>query len=225
MKNIIQIPLLLLLTSSFAFAQFGKLGGLLGGGKNESSGMDKGAYLEQGKQLVQGYAKLQAAILEVGAAQAEAEGDMAAAESYRVTASLLTKNPTSENFEAAHQKSKEITEKQKDTEKRSVEYSEKGKKALQATLPGSFVTVAGAVALGVQSVDWLKEYPNQLKAAGTFGKLKLVKELKVPLMVAKSLPNSLVTIPRTLKAITGTAKKQGVNVKDAEKKAQAIKLN
>ena len=129
MKKIIQIPLFLLLTASFAFAQFGKLGGLLGGGKNESSGMDKGAYLEQGKQLVQGYAKLQAAILEVGAAQAEAEGDMAAAESYRVTASLLTKNPTSENFEAAQQKSKEITEKQKDTEKRSVEYSEKGKKS------------------------------------------------------------------------------------------------
>ena len=78
--------------------------------------------------------------------------------------------------------------------------------------------------MGVQSVDWLKEYPKQLKAAGTFGKLKLVKELKVPLMVAKSLPNSLVTIPKTLKAITGTAKKQGVDVKDAEKKAQAIKL-
>ena len=224
MKKIIQIPLFLLLTASFAFAQFGKLGGLLGGGKNESSGMDKGAYIEQGKQLVQGYANLQAAILEVGAAQAEAEGDMAAAESYRTTASLLVKSPISENFEAAEQKSKEISEKQKDTEKRAVAYSEKGKKALQATLPDSFVTVAGAVALGVQSVDWLKEYPKQLKAAGTFGKLKLVKELKVPLMVAKSLPNSLVTIPKTLKAITGTAKKQGVDVKDAEKKAQAIKL-
>ena len=52
--------------------------------------------------------------------------------------------------------------------KRSVEYSEKGKEALKATLPKSFGTVAGATALGILSVDWLKEYPKQLKAAGDF---------------------------------------------------------
>jgi hypothetical protein len=42
------------------------------------------------------------------------------------------------------------------------------------------------------------------------------------MMIAKELPSSLVTIPKTLKAITGTAKKQGVDVKAAEKKAAEI---
>jgi hypothetical protein len=176
----------------------------------------------KGKQLIQGYALLQAAVLEVGAAQALAENDSAAAELYTARANALKKDPSSKNFEQAKQSTKEIVEKQKDEEKRSVEYSEKGKEALNATLPKSFATVAGATALGIMSVDWLKEYPNQLKAAGTFGKLKLVKELKVPMMIAKELPSSLVTIPKTLKAITGNAKKQGVDVKAAEKKAAEI---
>ena len=96
------------------------------------------------------------------------------------------------------------------------------KKHSRQLFPKSFGTVAGATALGILSVDWLKEYPKQLKAAGTFGKLKLVKELKVPMMIAKELPSSLVTIPKTLKAITGSAKKQGVDVKAAEKKALEI---
>ena len=218
MKKIISFSTLLLMSSSIGFCQFG---GLLGGGK-KSSAMDKDAYMEQGKQLIQGYALLQAAVLEVGAAQALAENDSAAAELYTARANALKKDPSSKNFEQAKQSTKEIVEKQKDEEKRSVEYSEKGKEALNATLPKSFATVAGATALGIMSVDWLKEYPNQLKAAGTFGKLKLVKELKVPMMIAKELPSSLVTIPKTLKAITGNAKKQGVDVKAAEKKAAEI---
>jgi hypothetical protein len=218
MNKTIPTCLLFLMSASVGFCQFG---GLLGGGK-KSSAMDKDAYMEQGKQLIQGYALLQAAVLEVGAAQALAENDSAAAELYTARANALKKDPSSKNFEQAKQSTKEIVEKQKDEEKRSVEYSEKGKEALKATLPKSFATVAGATALGIMSVDWLKEYPNQLKAAGTFGKLKLVKELKVPMMIAKELPSSLVTIPKTLKAITGNAKKQGVDVKAAEKKAAEI---
>jgi hypothetical protein len=218
MNKTIPTCLLFLMSASVGFCQFG---GLLGGGK-KSSAMDKDAYMEQGKQLIQGYALLQAAVLEVGAAQALAENDSAAAELYTARANALKKDPSSKNFEQAKQSTKEIVEKQKDEEKRSVEYSEKGKEALNATLPKSFATVAGATALGIMSVDWLKEYPNQLKAAGTFGKLKLVKELKVPMMIAKELPSSLVTIPKTLKAITGNAKKQGVDVKAAEKKAAEI---
>ena len=218
MKKIISFSVVLLMSSSIGFCQFG---GLLGGGKKSSS-MDKDAYMAQGKELIQGYALLQAAVLEVGAAQALAENDSASAELYTARANALKSDPSSKNFENAKQSSKEIVEKQKDEEKRSVEYSEKGKEALKATLPKSFGTVAGATALGILSVDWLKEYPKQLKAAGTFGKLKLVKELKVPMMIAKELPSSLVTIPKTLKAITGSAKKQGVDVKAAEKKALEI---
>jgi hypothetical protein len=218
MNKTIPTCLLFLMSASVGLCQFG---GLLGGGKKSSS-MDKDAYMEQGKQLIQGYALLQAAVLEVGAAQALAENNSAAAELYTARANALKKDPSSKNFEQAKQSTKEIVEKQKDEEKRSVEYSEKGKEALKATLPKSFATVAGATALGIMSVDWLKEYPNQLKAAGTFGKLKLVKELKVPMMIAKELPSSLVTIPKTLKAITGNAKKQGVDVKAAEKKAAEI---
>jgi hypothetical protein len=218
MNKIISFSVVLLMSSSIGFCQFG---GFLGGGKKSSS-MDKDAYMEQGKELIQGYALLQAAVLEVGAAQALAENDSAAAELYTARANALKSDPSAKNFENAKQSSKEIVEKQKDEEKRSVQYSEKGKEALQATLPKSFATVAGATVLGILSVDWLKEYPNQLKAAGTFGKLKLVKGLKVPMMIAKELPSSLVTIPKTLKAITGTAKKQGVDAKAAEKKAAGI---
>lgn len=205
--------------ASTGYAQFG---GLLGG-KKKSAGTDKDAYLAQGKQLVQGYALLQAAVLEVGAAQALAENDSAQAEIYTARANALKQDPSSENFEKAMQSTKEIAEKQKDTNKRSVEYSEKGKEALRATSPKSVATVAGATALGILAVKWLKEYPDQLKAAGFLGKAKLIKSVKLPVMVAKQLPDSLVTIPKTLKAIFAYSKKQGVDQADAQKKLDAIK--
>jgi hypothetical protein len=213
MKKIISFSTLLLMSSSIGFCQFG---GLLGGGKKSSS-MDKDAYMAQGKELIQGYALLQAAVLEVGAAQALAEGKLELAEELKVASSTIKKAPTGENFEMVKQYSPKIEEMASADESESAAYTEKGKAALKATLPKSLATVAGAVALGVLSVDWLKEYPNQLKAAGTFGKLKLVKELKVPIMIAKELPSSLVTIPKTLKAITAKAKKQGVDTEAAEK--------
>lgn len=205
--------------ASTGHAQFG---GLLGG-KKKSAGTDKDAYIAQGKQLIQGYALMQSTLLEVGAAQAEAEGDNAKAEEYRVLAKTLADDPSTKDFDKVKQASEEIREKQSDTAKRSVEYTAKGKAALQKTLPKATASFAGGVALSVLSVKWLAEYPDQLKAAGTFGKLKLLKELKVPLYVAKEIPSALKTLPTLTKAM-GHAKKQGVDVKDAEKQAAGIKL-
>ena len=197
-------------------------GGLLGG-KKKSSGTDKDAYIAQGKQLIQGFVLIQSTLLEVGAAQAEAEGDIATAEKYRVLAKTLADDPSTKDFDKVKQATGEITKKQEDTAKRSVEYTAKGKAALQKTLPQATAAFAGGVALSVFGVKWLKEYPDQLKAAGTFGKFKLLKELKVPLYVAKGIPDTLKGFPALKKAM-GYAKKQGVDVKDAEKQANGIEL-
>lgn len=214
MKKILAILTITLTSTSIGFCQFG---GLLGGGK-KSSGTDKDAFIQQGKELIEGYALLQAAVLEVAAAQALAENNLAEAERLKTVASAIKDDPhNKDNQEKAKQETDAVFKKQAEKQNESVQYTDKGKQALRDTLPTSFATVAGAVALGIRSVDWLKEYPNQLKAAGTFGKLKLVKELKVPMTVAKELPTSLVTIPKFLKSVTATAKKQGVDTAKADK--------
>jgi len=221
MKKMHHASLILFFATTTVHAQFG---GLFGGKKN-SAGTDNDAYLAKGIQLVQGYAKIQAAVLEVGAAQALAEKDIAKAEVYTARANALKQDPSSENFEKAAQSIKEITEKQKNEEKRSVEYSEKGKEALQATAPKSVLTLAASIGLGIEAVAWLKEYPDQLKAAGFLDKAKLIKSAKIPLTVAKQLPESLVTILKTLNAIFAYSKKQGVDLEAADKELNKIENN
>jgi hypothetical protein len=220
MKKSLLTFLTLICFGSVGHAPSGKF---LGGGNKKPAATDQGTYIEQGKQIVAGYLLIQKSMLEVAIAQAEAEGDLAEARKLNALRKSVTDDPSTEDLEKIKQATQEFASRQDQLEKRAIAYSEQGRAALQQTLPRAFASVAGGAGLSVLAVKWLEEYPNQLKAAGTFGKVKLVSEVKVPLFVAKEIPSALKNVPALVKAM-GYAEKQGVDVKDAKRHAAKLKL-
>jgi hypothetical protein len=221
MKITVISILSIILASCSAFGQFG---GLLGGSKKSSNLMDKAAYITQGTDLVTKYSIIQASFLEVGAAQKEAEGDFKKAEILRIAAKQSINDPTEDNLKEGSQLADDVVEDLEGLKDKEVSYTESGKKSLQKTLPQTAISMAGGVILIKDTVDWFKQFPDQVKAAGFTGALKLKKDLGGAVFVAKSVATDLPKWLKAVRAATGYAKKQGVDTKDIEKESAKIDL-
>ena len=221
-KSIIQILILSIFITS-AHAQFG-LGGLLGGkGKKDSGGlMSKGDFLNKGGDLLTRYTAISVSFAEVAEAQAIATGDLAKAEKIRSAINAANQSAGEKTLKPLKQINSDLSKDFENNEKNAVKYSEEGKKALQKTFPKAALSSVGGALLVKDSVDWFKEFPDQVKAAGFTGAMKLKKDASGALFVAKNVATDIPSWLKALKLGLGYAKKQGVDTSKVEKQSKSL---